>query len=163
SSSSMSGKSVARGGRIALAAGLVEEDGGRDRDVQAVGDPEHRQADRLDVDAAPGGRQPFRLAPEDDRDRAGEVGLGVQALGVHRWRLAAEDDPVGAIAEREAPEGAQPELEEFRARRSSELEGDGPVARPEELRSDERGDDSGARFERAARLTGAIDERSAGS
>ena len=60
-----------------LAPRLVQEHGGRDRDVQAVGNAEHRQADRGDVLARPGVREARRLAAEHDGDRTPEVGLGV--------------------------------------------------------------------------------------
>ena len=64
----------------ALAPGLVQQDRGRGRDVEAVGDARHRQPDRFDVLATPGGGEAVRLAAQDDRDRPGQVRVDVQ-----RW------------------------------------------------------------------------------
>ena len=74
---------------VALPARLVEQHGRGDRHVQAVGDAAHREADGLDVGPRPGVGQAVGLGAQDDRDRPGQVGVGVGPLGVD----ARGDDP----------------------------------------------------------------------
>src|SRR3954447_20314983 len=56
---------------VALPSRFVEHDGRRGRDVQAVCDTEHRQADTADPRRAPRVRQAGRLASECEGDRTG--------------------------------------------------------------------------------------------
>src|SRR3954454_4392909 len=49
---------------------LIQQDGGRDRDVEAVGRAAHRDADRLHARVVPVGSEPLRLAAHDERDGA---------------------------------------------------------------------------------------------
>src|SRR5687768_9685944 len=61
----------------ALPARLVREDRGRDRHVEAVRDPQHREMYRFDVRAEPGVGETRRLRAQDDRHSAGEIQLRV--------------------------------------------------------------------------------------
>ena len=60
-----------------LAASLVQEDGGGDRHVEAVGDAQHRQRDGYHALVRPGARQAVGLAAQHDRERSAQVHLGV--------------------------------------------------------------------------------------
>ena len=48
--------------------------------------PEHRHPDREHGRARPRVGEPVRLAPEDDRDRATQVHVGVERVRVHAGR-----------------------------------------------------------------------------
>ena len=144
---------------IALATRLVEQDRRADRHVQAVGDAVHRDANGLDVIAAPGVGQAVRLGAEDDRERPAQVRIGVGPLGVDPGR----DDPEAA-----GPSQARTSAAGRRAERDRE---DRPGAGPDRVRVEQvgarrRGDDRvragavGRTEDRAqvARLLDALDD-----
>ena len=74
------------GRQVALAAGFIQQHGRGDRDVQAVGDAVHRQADGRGVGLGPGVGEAVGLRAKDDRDRSAQVRVRVGERGVHAGR-----------------------------------------------------------------------------
>src|SRR3954451_2407740 len=71
------------GGRQpALAAGLVQQDRGADRDVEAVRDAEHGQTDGLDLRRLPGLGEPVRFGSKNESHGTAQIAFGVQRLGL---------------------------------------------------------------------------------